>query len=100
MGYENAALESAIREAENGLDQIVAVAERFVEENIFGGGIFGTGGWNDACGEKIGEQLISAVRQAVAQWMNIYDCKSELDQIKDDFQPLIAIIDDVKKELQ
>ncbi len=96
----SAELESAIRDAESALDGIVAQAEKFAGER-FGGGIFESGKcWNDACGKRIREMLVSSVEQVVGDHLNIYDCQSEFGKISDDIPPIIEVIEAAKKELQ
>lgn len=93
--------ENTIDDAKKSLDNIIAETEKFTNENFLNGGLFSfSGGWNDACGKRISEYLISSVRQAVSEWLNIYDCKSELDKINDGCGSLISIFEEAKKELQ
>lgn len=92
-------LGSALRDAESALNNIVAQAERFVGDNILHGGPFGASGWNDKCGRKIGEAVVSSVDEAVKQNLDLYYCSSVLQKISEELSPLLAAIDVAKKEL-
>lgn len=93
-------LEHAIQEADRSLDKIVCDAEDFVREDILGGGIFGVGGWDDVCGQKIGEAVIDCVEHAVSENLYLYDSKEKLQRIADNVQGIASVIEAVKKELQ
>lgn len=89
--------DNVINDAKGGLNSIVTEAEKFVNKDIIHGSF---GGWNDVCGKKIGDMLISSVKDSFEKNINIFDCTSKLDKILGDIRPLISIIEDAKKELQ
>lgn len=94
-------LENAVLDAKNGLDNIVKSTEKFVDENILNGGSLSFDcGWNDACGKKISDKLITSVNNGISKWLNIYDCKLKLEKILDDILPLIGIIEDAQEVLK
>lgn len=89
---------SVVREASGAIGGIVSCAERFANEK-FGGSMFGGGAWSDACGKRIGALTVSTVADAVSQYINIYQCNSDLEAIANDVGALIPIIEAAKKEL-
>lgn len=92
-------IDFAVIEARNALSDIVSQAEKFANDNICGG-FFGSSRWNDACGKKISEMVVSSVSEAVADNLNLYDCECKLSKISDDIESIIAVIDSAKKEMQ
>lgn len=94
-------LTTVVNDAEKAIEDIVTCAEKFVEEEIWRNGFFGLGsGWNDACGKRIGDKVISSVKDAVDSNLNIYDCQSMLDKISEEVAPLLSAIEEAKRELQ
>lgn len=89
---------SVVRDTAGALGGIVSDAESFANDK-FGVGFFGGGAWSDACGKRLGALTVSAVADAVSQYINIYDCNSVLEKIADDICELIPIIEAAKKEL-
>lgn len=90
-----------VDKAKNALDNIVAETEKFADENILKNCFFSFGGgWNDVCGKSISNKLVSSVNEAVARWINIYNCKKQLEKIIDDIAPLFQVIEAARRELQ
>lgn len=92
-------LDFAVIEAKNALGHLVSDAEKFANDNIYGG-FFGSNRWNDACGKKISEMVVSSVSEAVADNLNLYDCECKLSKIVGELSSIIPIIDAAKKETQ
>ena len=93
-------LNFAVIEARNALGHIVSDAEKFANANICGGGLFGSNRWNDACGKKISELVVSCVREAVANNLDLYELECELSKLVDELTPIITVIDEAKRELK
>ncbi len=101
MHMTESELDTVLSDTERAIEDIVAVAEKFAEEEIWRDGFFSFGGgWNDACGKRIGEKVVYAVQNAVDNNLNIYDCQSKFDKMSGEVAPLLSVIEEAKRELQ
>ncbi len=91
-------IQNDIKEVKAALDGIVKCAERFVSENIMDGVLGISSGWDDVCGRKIGDMIVSSVASAVSDHIRHYE--NDIDGLECNLVEAVEAIERARKAVQ